>query len=48
MPAMMGKAKAQQRMIDNLENEFGKVLSLSLSLVDSPISLPYPIESERD
>jgi EH domain-containing protein 1 len=33
MPAMMGKAKTQQRLIDNLEDEFGKVsLSLSLSL----------------
>lgn len=30
MPAMMGKAKAQQRLIDNLEDEFAKV-SLSLS-----------------
>lgn len=27
MPAMMGKAKTQQRLIDNLEDEFGKVLS---------------------
>ncbi|XP_042503774.1 EH domain-containing protein 1-like isoform X2 [Macadamia integrifolia] len=25
MPAIMGKAKAQQRLIDNLEDEFGKV-----------------------
>ena len=25
MPAMMGKAKAQQRLIDNLGDEFGKV-----------------------
>ncbi|XVF75253.1 hypothetical protein PTKIN_Ptkin13bG0172800 [Pterospermum kingtungense] len=25
MPSMMGKAKAQQRLIDNLEEEFGKV-----------------------
>ncbi|KAB1215148.1 EH domain-containing protein 1 [Morella rubra] len=25
MPAMMGKAKVQQRLIDNLEDEFGKV-----------------------
>ncbi|KAG2682378.1 hypothetical protein I3843_11G189600 [Carya illinoinensis] len=25
MPAMMGKAKAQQRLIDNLSDEFGKV-----------------------
>ncbi|XP_050233136.1 EH domain-containing protein 1-like [Mercurialis annua] len=25
MPAMMGKAKTQQRLIDNLEEEFGKV-----------------------
>lgn len=25
MPAMMGKAKAQQRLVDNLEDEFGKV-----------------------
>ncbi|KAK4259077.1 hypothetical protein QN277_005450 [Acacia crassicarpa] len=25
MPAMMGKAKAQQKLIDNLEDEFGKV-----------------------
>ncbi|KAF2285714.1 hypothetical protein GH714_007345 [Hevea brasiliensis] len=32
MLAMMGKAKAQQRLIDNLADEFGKVLSLSLSL----------------
>jgi hypothetical protein len=26
MPAMMGKAKAQQRLIDNLGDEFAKVL----------------------
>lgn len=26
MPAMMGKAKTQQRLIDNLEDEFAKVL----------------------
>lgn len=35
MPAMMGKAKAQQRLTDNLEDEFAKVatfLSLCLSL----------------
>lgn len=32
MPAMMGKAKAQQRLIDNLADEFGKVSSLSPSL----------------
>jgi EH domain-containing protein 1 len=25
MPTMMGKAKAQQRLIDNLEDEFAKV-----------------------
>lgn len=25
MPSMMGKAKTQQRLIDNLEDEFGKV-----------------------
>lgn len=25
MPAMMGKAKTQQRLIDNLEEEFAKV-----------------------
>ncbi|MCI32381.1 EH domain-containing protein 1-like, partial [Trifolium medium] len=25
MPAMMGKAKAQQKLIDNLEGEFAKV-----------------------
>jgi len=25
MPAMMGKAKAQQKLIDNLAGEFGKV-----------------------
>ncbi|KAK9268682.1 hypothetical protein L1049_000442 [Liquidambar formosana] len=25
MPAMMGKAKTQQRLVDNLEDEFGKV-----------------------
>lgn len=27
MPAMMGKAKTQQRLIDNLEDEFAKVIS---------------------
>ncbi|EOY28849.1 EPS15 domain 2 isoform 3 [Theobroma cacao] len=32
MPAMMGKAKAQQRLIDNLEDEFGKVLLCFISL----------------
>lgn len=25
MPAMMGKSKAQQRLMDNLQEEFGKV-----------------------
>lgn len=25
MPSVMGKAKAQQRLIDNLEDEFAKV-----------------------
>lgn len=33
---MMGKAKAQQRLVDNLEDEFGKVgksLLLLLSIV---------------
>lgn len=25
MPAMMGKAKTQQKLIDNLEDEFAKV-----------------------
>ncbi|KAK9267737.1 hypothetical protein L1049_010170 [Liquidambar formosana] len=34
MPAMMGKAKTQQRLIDNLEDEFAKVsLSIKLSHV---------------
>lgn len=32
MPAMMGKAKTQKRLIDNLEDEFAKVL-ISLSHV---------------
>lgn len=32
MPSMMGKAKTQQRLIDNLEDEFGKVRSLSFCL----------------
>lgn len=30
MPAMLGKAKAQQRLIDNLEDEFAKVMFLFL------------------
>lgn len=30
MPAMMGKAKAQQRLIDNLDEEFAKVLTHNL------------------
>jgi len=30
MPAMMGKAKAQQRLIDNLEEEFTKVITENL------------------
>lgn len=29
MPTMMGKAKTQQRLIDNLEDEFAKVPHLS-------------------
>jgi hypothetical protein len=29
MPAMMGKAKVQQRLIDNLEDEFRKVSSFN-------------------
>lgn len=39
MPAMMGKAKTQQRLIDKLEDEFGKVLSLSISFCLSTVSL---------
>lgn len=33
MPAMIGKAKAQQRLIDNLEDEFRKVPSCSSYLL---------------
>jgi EH domain-containing protein 1 len=32
MPAMMGKVKAQQRLIENLEEEFSKVNDASQSL----------------
>jgi EH domain-containing protein 1 len=32
MPTMMGKAKAQQRLIDNLEDEFAKVFFLLASV----------------
>lgn len=35
MPAMIGKSKTQQRLIDNLEEEFGKVsLSLCMQIYD--------------
>ena len=36
MPTMMGKAKAQQQLIDNLQDEFAKVFILGFltSLVD--------------
>lgn len=37
MPAMMGKAKAQQRLIDNLETEFVKV---SLPRTILPLMFP--------
>jgi len=30
MPAIMGKAKVQKRLTDNLEEEFAKVFHLSL------------------
>ena len=33
MPAMMGKAKTQQRLIDDLEDEFAKVVTLLLILL---------------
>lgn len=36
MPAMIGKAKAQQRLIDNLSDEFAKVRA----------SLPFPFLHE--
>lgn len=36
MPAMMGKAKTQQRLVDNLETEFGKVSSPLLSFQNVP------------
>jgi hypothetical protein len=29
MPALMGKVKTQQRLIDNLEEEFGKVYAFT-------------------
>jgi len=32
MPAMMGKAKAQQRLIENLEDEFRKVSTFTSPL----------------
>jgi len=32
MPAIMGKAKAQQRLTDNLEEEFAKVFHPSIPL----------------
>lgn len=35
MPAMMGKAKAQQRLIDNLEDEFKKVNTFTETLLCS-------------
>ena len=38
MPAMMGKAKAQQRLIDNLEEEFRKVSSFASFSLASLIS----------
>lgn len=33
MPVMIGKAKTQQRLIDNLEDEFRKVPNLLLILL---------------
>lgn len=33
MPAMMGKAKAQQKLIDSLEDQFAKVLSFSIFIL---------------
>lgn len=39
MPAMMGKQKAQQRLIDNLEDEFAKVLLQFDMLLSSWMSL---------
>lgn len=39
MPTMMGKAKVQQRLIDNLGDEFAKVRSLFL-VSSSPDQTP--------
>jgi len=36
MPAMMGKAKVQQRLIDNLEDEFKKVSSFHFCFLILP------------
>ena len=42
MPAIMGKAKAQQKLIDNLEDEFGKVGNWfdSADLFNTPVLIP--------
>lgn len=39
MPSMMGKSKAQQRLIDNLEDEFLKVRVLTCLSFFSPLSV---------
>lgn len=47
MPAMIGKAKTQQRLVDNLEEEFAKV-SLLLSVCPFCVkSIPYQHDKHR-
>lgn len=47
MPAMMGKAKAQQRLIDNLEDEFAKVSTSLSSFLSFYLFLAYVLKRHK-
>lgn len=48
MPSMMGKAKAQQRLIDNLEDEFAKVSTSLSSFLSFYLFLAYVLKRQQN
>lgn len=48
MPTMMGKAKAQQRLIDNLEDEFAKVSTSLSSFLSFYLFLAYVLKRQQN
>lgn len=48
MPAMMGKAKVQQKLIDNLEGEFAKVWIQIVCILSAPMHVAIILIIDKD